>query len=531
MWKGSCFYLLLAFFASFLCASEEEMSYPSEDLLVLEVRLSQYRLSEGMVAYRFHKNILIPLEEFSRLLQISITVDMEAESAKGWILKENRTFFLDKRNNTITIQGIQKSLDAYEVQFFDQDCYVDMQALEEWFPIDLKFQQSTQTLTILSKEPLPMELALKREKERERMLLRQGLSRKILGKNESPYELFTLPFLEGAYQTALKRGSENSWAQLLSVESAGDLAYFNQNSIALFNEDLGLYQARLTLSRHDPYNEMLGPLRASSIFLGDFYSKKIPLISSPVEGVGASISNFPLEHHAEFDAVTLRGNLSPDWEAELYRNDELLDFQRAGSDGEYLFENVRLLSGYNHLKVKLYGPMGQEREETYRYLMHSSLVRKGEFYYRLSSSKQGDKLLPVSKAVTSDDVRLGKMRHSVEVEYGLGSHHALSSRFVSFPDTSGKILHYMGAGLRSSLWGIFTQIDTAKQMDGGSAATFNAQSAWEGRSLSVKHSHFFDAYQSEQENNSQNLKSWASEIKYNDSFQVPFSTGHLQSRF
>ena len=47
------------------------------------------------------------------------------------------------------------------------------------------------------------------------------------------------------------------------------------------------------------------------------------------------------------------------WDAELYRNGQLLAFAENRADGRYEFIDVPLLYGQNRFEVVLYGPQGQ----------------------------------------------------------------------------------------------------------------------------------------------------------------------------
>src|SRR5690606_22044443 len=73
------------------------------DLLLLEVRLGPYRLSEAMTAYQGRNVVLLPLGELSRLLTIGIATDPEKGAASGFVLDEQREFQLDVHRRMVTI--------------------------------------------------------------------------------------------------------------------------------------------------------------------------------------------------------------------------------------------------------------------------------------------------------------------------------------------------------------------------------------------------------------------------------------------
>ena len=120
------------------------------------------------------------------------------------------------------------------------------------------------------------------------------------------------------------------------------------------------------LSGSDPDGNLLGPAHATQFGFGDVEGFDSKLTGSSAFGRGAMITNRPLATQAAFDQTQFEGDLPAGWEAELYRNDELLAFAKPTSDQRYIFDNVQLLYGENRIRIVLYGPQGQvrTREET-----------------------------------------------------------------------------------------------------------------------------------------------------------------------
>src|SRR3546814_10416771 len=64
-----------------------------------------------------------------------------------------------------------------------------------------------------------------------------------------------------------------------------------------------------------------------------------------------------------FDKTSFRGDLPAGWDAELYRNGQLLAFATLNGDGRYEFLDVPLQYGTNRFEIVLYGSQGQIRRE------------------------------------------------------------------------------------------------------------------------------------------------------------------------
>ena len=69
-------------------------------------------------------------------------------------------------------------------------------------------------------------------------------------------------------------------------------------------------------------------------------------------GRGLFVSNTPLNRPTRFGTTIMRGALPLGWDAELYRNGQLLAYQGDSVDGRFEFE-VPLVHGNNDLEVVL----------------------------------------------------------------------------------------------------------------------------------------------------------------------------------
>src|SRR5207248_7050037 len=94
---------------------------------------------------------------------------------------------------------------------------------------------------------------------------------------------------------------------------------------------------------------------------GDVEGFDSGLSGSVAAGRGAVVTNRPLSARAAFDKTRFEGDLPGGWEAEIYRNGELLAFAKSDSSQRYVFDNVQLLYGDNQIQIILYGPQGQTR--------------------------------------------------------------------------------------------------------------------------------------------------------------------------
>ena len=81
------------------------------------------------------------------------------------------------------------------------------------------------------------------------------------------------------------------------------------------------------------------------------------------------------------------------WDAELYRNGELLAFSRSDGSQRYIFDEVPLLYGDNRFEIVTYGPQGQQRSRLEHINVGQEQVPEGKTWYWAGVSQPGKDLL------------------------------------------------------------------------------------------------------------------------------------------
>src|SRR3546814_5293754 len=101
----------------------------------------------------------------------------------------------------------------------------------------------------------------------------------------------------------------------------------------------------------------------SSDLVGDVGLLSTGIVAASAPGRGAVLTNRPVERPDAFDKTDFRGDLPAGWDAELYRNGQLLAFTSPNGDVRYELIDVPLQYGANRFEIILYGPQGQVRRE------------------------------------------------------------------------------------------------------------------------------------------------------------------------
>lgn len=454
-------------------------SRPDEQLLILEVRLRDLVLNDGMFGYVDEGGLLLPLSEFFRTLEFPISIDPANGRASGWYIAEDRTFSLDILNREVAIDNRKMKFNRHLVELHEDEIYVDSRLLADWFPVDIQFDLGNLIVMLRSREPLPLEQRMTRDIRRGKALAQRDRRDGKYQKIETPYAWVAWPMVNLNAEAGYSKdatGADFLHSQY-GLLANGD---FMKHGASLFvggNQEKGVSDVRFQMGRKDRDGEMLGFLRATEYSMGDIVTPSVELIAKSRFGRGAELSSFPLARTGKFDSTTVVGELPLGWEVELNRNGVLLDFRASRSDGRYEFADVPLLFGLNIIQLQFFGPQGQYREETKRILVGPGQVPPGRLNFRIAASQQDERLVPLDSGATlsaADQALQGDPRASMEFEYGATKYLSLAASAATLPGTGGR-RSYGGLGLRFGAGGMYGRLDVVRDNTGGTAGKLGTQ--------------------------------------------------------
>lgn len=463
-----------------------------DELLILQMLLGSYVLSEGIFGYPKQGSLILPLSDLVAALDFPIEVDAENGRAEGWFIDENRLFSLDLSASQVVIAGEVIPIQPAFVEQLPDDIYVDVRTLARWFPVDFKFDLSNLVLSLTSREPLPLEARLIRDLQRDRLLSQRQKDRRKFPKIEVPYEWVTWPVSDTTVEFNVTSTDGNTeFTRSYSTLATADILKLNADLFINGSGEDQIGVARLKLGRQDESGGLLGKLNATQFAVGDVFSPQLKHIARTKGGRGFQVSNAPIGDSNEFDRITLQGDLQLGWEVELYRNEILLDFRQSQNDGRYLFEDVPLLFGVNVIKLVFYGPQGQRREEIQQLRVGPDQIKPGDHQYSLSFN-QDDRLLLMGDDKTIQDQSLqGKSRYTAQYKFGVNKNLSFGGNFASIPFDGGHRI-YTGANVVTSLGPIYARTDITKDLTGGWAGTLSAQTSLFGINIIGEHTYLND---------------------------------------
>lgn len=443
--------------------------------VLFEVRLGQAAISDTFTAYQLGRQTYLPLGELARLLTISIRSHPAQGRASGFVLKEDRPFSLDLASSTVTLGERREAFDPALVKLRADDLYVDSTLLTRWLPVDLQVDLSALTLTVVPREPLPLQLRLAREQAASQA----GSSAPAPSAyplRPLPYQLASIPLIDQTIGlNAARDGSSSAKSLSYSTFMTADLAGMQATAYLTGTSAGGQGDSRLTLARHDPQATLLGPLNARMVALGSVTVPGVALVSRTyATGNGVAFGNLPLDRASGFDRHTFQGDLPPGWDVELYFNEALVGFQQSRADGKYVFEDRPLAVGANQFRLVFHGPQGQLRVERQSFLLGDTQTAAGQFYYQAAAHQD----------------KAGARHAVVQAEWGVTRQLSLNGALVrneAAPGAAQGDQSYQKLGLLAYGGPVIFSADLAQQVGHGRLLDLGLKTRI--GNLSIQHNH------------------------------------------
>jgi hypothetical protein len=327
---------------------------------------------------------------------------------------------------------------------------------------------SGSVLVLQSEAKLPVELAIERQR-RAAQIHPAKFDLKSLPQVRIPYRMWRAPALDFVVSAGITyRAADGARIdRQSSIRAAGEIAQLSYDAQIITNAKDLPRTVRLSAYRSDPDAGLLGPLQATHYGFGDVEGFESGLTGAAASGRGAVVTNRPLAVRAAFDRTRFEGDLPTGWEAEIYRNGELLGFARPTANQRYVFEDVQLLYGENRIQIILYGPQGQVRTRDETIDIGKDNVPAGKTWYWVGASQPGRDLFTLEKP--PDNRTLPKAQATASVEHGIDARTSVGAlaRMMLVDDQR---LTFLEGTVRRSVGAALVEVGAARESNGGIAA-------------------------------------------------------------
>jgi hypothetical protein len=389
-----------------------------DDALLFDVRLSQYRLGDGVRGYQTPGGVCVDLSDMVLALDIPVRVDKKLRRATGWAFDEGHTLSVDREAQTVQIMNKSEKLLSSDVFDTPEGWCVDAKRLGGWLGVTLVPDTSNALLFIKSNIKLPVELAAERRARVGKIRPIASFDLKSLPNSSAPYRGVKPPSIDAVVSVGGLRQSSGSKRVDVSYDlyasgEVGPVAY----DARLASDRRGLPNSfRVRAYRTDADATLLGPLAATQVAIGDVLGFATPIVASSSVGRGAMVTNRPLDRPDSFSRTNFRGELPIGWDAELYRNGQLMSVAVDRADGRYEFLDVPLLYGQNRFEIILYGPQGQVKREQRNVPVGLDSIPPKKSYYWAGINQDGRDLIGIGHGLPTGT---GGWRGTIGYERGL----------------------------------------------------------------------------------------------------------------
>jgi len=538
--------------------STSELRPDIDDIWIIEIRLRRrVVLLRDVLAYGdgSGETLFVGISDLAAALDFPIEFDPETGIAHGWFLRENQTFDYDATTGLGRVAGREVRLPKERILIDEGELYVPLVIVSDWLQLGAQWESSNQIISLDPAYLLPGEEAGRRASKAGGNLGNGPLlDVEALPRFEAPYRLIGWPHAR-VNLSATTRGSRGFEVQGNAV-LRGDLA-FMAGDVFVSGTSAGNTNARVTLSRSDPDQRLLGPLQASDLQLGALSLSQAPLIRQSTIGTGARLARNPRGTGQTFSDQIIEGDATPGWQAELYRGNQLLGFQTIGADGRYAFDDVPLQVGENRFTVQLYGPQGEQEKVERRFEIARNAVRPGQLTY-LVEAIQPRRPLRLSDQVSDQDFftpdgdeddeglvpQVGQQGLTAQAQVGYGLTKELSVRgLLSYQEIEGASapsnLAFAGLGADFTALGALSSVDGIVSQSGEWALRGGLAFNLAGISVFAEHEQYSGDFRSNANSfNDETILSRRSDIRLDGSLDVPllgsglnWGASYSQSRF
>ena len=448
-------------------AAQSAWTASDDDALLMKFTVGKHELVNEVRGYQTDRGVCLDLGDVIQSFDLPVRLDRKSRRATGWLFSEDQTFTIDRDSNTVQNKNIGTAPVQGEIYDTPEGWCVRLEALSRWFGVGMSADLYNSAIRIDNEARLPFLEAIERRSRAARLRpAAPAFDLAAFPRADAEYRVWRTPSVDVNLQARASGGGPGASRQTFRYEmtAAGELGKASYTARLASDEMFRPQSLRVTAYRNNIHGGLLGPLDATQAAAGDVELPQGQLTGRSVVGRGAFVSNRPLGTSARFSTTALRGPLPAGWDAELYRNGQLIAFQQEDGTGRYLFDDIDLQFGRNDFEVVLYGPQGQVRRIREDVPVGRQMTEPGKTYYWAGILQQDRDLIELRDRVVPPDS--GRWRWGVGVERGLDERTSVGVGYQSF-HLAGRRRHYLESNLQRTFGAMQVQLAGAHELGEG----------------------------------------------------------------
>jgi hypothetical protein len=369
--------------------------------------------------------VYMPLKEVFDFLKIR-NISTGTDSISGFLSDPRSAYVVDKLHNRI--ECINKKFDIKESDIIKTrtGLYLRSDLFGTVFGLDCVFNFRSLSVNLVSRIELPAIREMQQEEMRKNVIRLKG-EKKADTVVKRKFEWFHAGTLDWAITNIKETNRDINTRLNLSlgtILAGGETnVYLNYNNLLPFNINQQYFRWRYV--NND--KKMLRQVTAGNLFIQP---------TSSVYGAinGVQFTNTPTTFRRSFGTYRLSNTTKPDWTVELYVNNVLVNYTRADASGFYSFD-VPLVYGNSEVKLKFYGPWGEELTEEKNIGIPFNFLPVKELEYNISAGIINDE----------DHSRFSRLN----LNYGLSNHITIGGGMeYNSSVTSGAGMPFLNSSVR-----------------------------------------------------------------------------------
>ncbi|MCA1758536.1 MAG: hypothetical protein LC658_02110, partial [Bacteroidales bacterium] len=309
------------------------------------------RFETDVIITESHK-VYINIDELFKSLGIKCVPDNRGNNLIGFIENEGNTYNIDFNAKQISIgEKVIKTANGFMRE--SGAIYVESTVITEAFGLQIIFNFRSLSIKLDAGFELPAVKKMRLDQMRQnvsRLQKNDIVADTILGRD---YHLLRFGMMDWSLASYQRQGEATNNRVILGI---GSELLYGQANVSVYYDDKYKFDNRQLYYNWRWVDNDKKAIRQAQ--LGKTYNQSISFLETPV--VGTSISNTPTTVRKASGFRTISEYTEPNWTVELYINDVLVDYTVADASGLFVFK-VPIVYGYTTLKLKFYGPMGEER--------------------------------------------------------------------------------------------------------------------------------------------------------------------------
>lgn len=369
----------------------------------------------------------LPVSYVFDFLKILNKPSATRDSLSGFFINENAVYLMDVAHHKITYQ--KKEFDLPAAEFFKSAGVLYLQAEDfgKIFSLYCNFSFRNLNVTITTELELPIMRDARLNRQRT-----EGLRHGVVLKADTSVKRVYAPFHFGAADWSLTNTYQSNYntdtrasVALGAVVAGGETnVALSYSSFDKLNRRNQFYSWRLANNDNEAVRQ---------IVVGKLFTPTISSIFAPILGV--EITNTPTTFRRAFGTYTLTNTTQPNWLVELYVNNVLVGFVRTDASGIYTFQ-IPLVYGSSQIKLRFYGPSGEERFSEQNIVIPYNFLPKHEFEYNATAGIVDD----------GSNARFSR----VSMGYGLNSRVTVGggTEYLSSIQTGNNVIPFVNSSAR-----------------------------------------------------------------------------------